>query len=188
MVVVVDAGSGMSRRELSRYHDLAASTKTRGEGIGFAGVGIKLDLLVAEAVLTESRRGTAHVASRWHLASRQKAPWKWVEPPGWVGERGTAVGLRLRNPLSPLLDAGYVEGCLRRHFEPLFDSAFDPILAERYGAGVGIPACERTPLVSVYRRTYNDPVRVGRGRPPPTAASTESTSPMRQRYSRTTGR
>ena len=135
-VVVVDDGSGMSRRELSRYHDLAASTKTRGEGIGFAGVGIKLGLLVAEAVLTESRRGTSHVASRWHLASRQKAPWKWVPPPGWVGQRGTAVGLRLRNPLSPLLDAGYVEGCLRRHFEPLFDPAFDAILAERYGAGV----------------------------------------------------
>lgn len=135
-IVVVDDGSGMSRRELSRYHDLAASTKTRGEGIGFAGVGIKLGLLVAEAVLTESRRGTAHVASRWHLASRQRAPWKWVPPPGWVGERGTAVGLLLRNPLSPLLDAGYVEACLRRHFEPLFDPAFDAILAERYGAGV----------------------------------------------------
>lgn len=135
-VVVVDDGSGMGRRELARYHDLAASTKTRGEGIGFAGVGIKLGLLVAEAVLTESRRGTAHVASRWHLASRQKAPWKWVPPPGWVGERGTAVGLRLRNPLSPLLDAGYVEACLRSHYEPLFDPAFDAILAERYGSGV----------------------------------------------------
>ncbi len=77
-VVVVDDGCGMGRRELARYHDLAASTKTRGEGIGFAGVGIKLGLLVAEAVLTETRRGSVHVASRWHLASRQKAPWQWV--------------------------------------------------------------------------------------------------------------
>ena len=111
-VVVVDDGCGMSRRELARYHDLAASTKTRGEGIGFAGVGIKLGLLVAEAVLTETRRGSVHVATRWHLASRQKAPWQWVPPPGWVGARGTAVGLKLRNPLSPLLDAGYVEGRL----------------------------------------------------------------------------
>ena len=93
-VVVVDDGSGMSRRELARYHDLAASTKTRGEGIGFAGVGIKLGLLVAEAVLTETRRGSVHVASRWHLASRHKAPWQWVAPPGWVEERGTAVGPR----------------------------------------------------------------------------------------------
>ncbi len=135
-VVVVDDGCGMSRRELARYHDLAASSKTRGEGIGFAGVGIKLGLLVAEAVLTETRRGSVHAASRWHLASRQKAPWQWVPPPGWVGERGTAVGLRLRNPLSPLLDAGYVERCLRSHFEPLFEPAFDGILSERYPSGV----------------------------------------------------
>jgi hypothetical protein len=135
-VVVVDDGCGMSRRELARYHDLAASSKTRGEGIGFAGVGIKLGLLVAEGVLTESRRGPVHVASRWHLASRHKAPWQWVAPPGWVGERGTAVGLRLRNPLSPLLDAGYVERCLRAHFEPLLEPAFDAILADRYPSGV----------------------------------------------------
>jgi hypothetical protein len=135
-LVVVDDGSGMSRRELARYHDLAASSKTRGEGIGFAGVGIKLGLLVAEAVLTETRRGPVHVASRWHLASRHKAPWQWVAPPGWVGERGTAVGLRLRNPLSPLLDAGYVERCLRAHYESLFEPAFDAILEERYPSGV----------------------------------------------------
>jgi len=135
-LVVVDDGSGMSRRELARYHDLAASSKTRGEGIGFAGVGIKLGLLVAEAVLTETRRGPVHVASRWHLASRHKAPWHWVEPPGWVGERGTAVGLRLRNPLSPLLDAGYLEGCLRSHFQPLLEPEFEGILRERYPSGV----------------------------------------------------
>jgi hypothetical protein len=135
-VVVVDDGCGMSRRELARYHDLAASTKTRGEGIGFAGVGIKLGLLVAEAVLTETRRESVHVATRWRLASRQKAPWQWVPPPGWVGVRGTAVGLKLRNPLSPLLDAGYVEGRLRLHYEPLFDPAFDAILGDRYPKGV----------------------------------------------------
>ena len=136
-VVFVDDGCGMGRRDLARYHDLAASSKTRGEGIGFAGVGIKLGLLVAEAVLTETRRGATHVATRWYLASRQKAPWQWVAPPGWVGERGTAVGLHLRNPLSPLLDAGYVESRLRLHFEPLLDPAFDDILKERYPRCVG---------------------------------------------------
>jgi hypothetical protein len=136
-VVFVDDGCGMSRREVARYHDLAASTKTRGEGIGFAGVGIKLGLLVAEAVLTETRRGSVHLATRWHLASRHRAPWQWAPPPGWVsGARGTAVGLKLRNPLSPLLDAGYVESRLRLHYEPLFDAAFDSILADRYPSGV----------------------------------------------------
>jgi nitrogen fixation/metabolism regulation signal transduction histidine kinase len=37
-LTVLDNGSGMQRRDLIRYHDLAACTKTRGEGIGFAGV------------------------------------------------------------------------------------------------------------------------------------------------------
>src|SRR3970282_1225580 len=47
-LTVIDDGAGMLRRELARYHDVAASTKTRGEGIGFAGVGIKLGLLVCD--------------------------------------------------------------------------------------------------------------------------------------------
>jgi len=43
-LAVVDDGCGMRRQELARYHDVAASTKARGEGIGFAGVGIELSL------------------------------------------------------------------------------------------------------------------------------------------------
>src|SRR5438034_5274472 len=45
---IVDDGRGMSRGELRRYHDLGASTKVRGRGIGFAGVGIKLGLHAGE--------------------------------------------------------------------------------------------------------------------------------------------
>jgi hypothetical protein len=133
---VADNGSGMRRRELARYHDVAASTKTRGQGIGFAGVGIKLGLLLCERVVTETRRGKSHVASDWHLASRHRAPWKWVPPAGLITERGTAVRLRLRNPLSPLLDGGFIEAALRRHYEPLLDAAFAPILASQYPRGV----------------------------------------------------
>ena len=72
----------MQRRDLARYHDVAASTKSRGEGIGFAGVGIKLGLLASTEVVTETQRGATHVATRWHLASRYRAPWKWIPPPG----------------------------------------------------------------------------------------------------------
>ena len=49
-LTVVDDGRGMQRRDLAKYHDVAASTKARGEGIGFAGVGIKLGLLVSSEV------------------------------------------------------------------------------------------------------------------------------------------
>ena len=132
LLVVVDDGVGMRRRELARYHDIAASTKVRGEGIGFAGVGIKLGLLASEEVLTETRRDEGHVATRWRLSSRHKAPWRWVDPPGLVDGQGTAVCLKLRNALSPLLDGAWLEAAVRRHYAPLFDPGFDEILSTHY--------------------------------------------------------
>ena len=135
-LVVIDDGVGMRRAELRRYHDVAASAKTRGEGIGFAGVGIKLGLLVSDEVVTESRRGKDHIATSWALVKRQRAPWRWIVPPELVGEHGTAVRLRLENPLSPILDAGFLETVLRRHFPPLLDPHFDQILREHYPRGI----------------------------------------------------
>ena len=111
-------------------------TKTRGQGIGFAGVGIKLGLLACDEVLTETRRGTSHVATSWQLASRHRAPWHWTSPPGLAPVRGTAIRLRARNPLSPLLEATFLVLALRRHFTPLLDPAFAAVLAPRYPAGV----------------------------------------------------
>ncbi len=130
-----DDGRGMVWKELRQFHNLAASSKTRGEGIGFAGVGIKLALLAAREVLTESRRGKSHAASRWHLASREFAPYEPVPPPGFVRERGTAVSLRLDNALSPLLDAGFLEHVLRTHYQPLLDPEFAVALASLYPRG-----------------------------------------------------
>jgi len=135
-LTVVDNGGGMRRRELARYHDLAATTKQRGRGIGFAGVGIKLGLLACQEVITETASGGKRVASAWHLKSRSRAPWRWVEPPGLVTEHGTAVRLVLSNPLSPLLDAGFIEGAIRRHFHALLDPEFDAMLGEVYPRGV----------------------------------------------------
>jgi hypothetical protein len=137
-LTIVDDGQGMRRREIARYHDIAATTKTRGQGIGFAGVGIKLGLLVSAEVVTETRRGAVHVATAWGLTSRQRAPWRWIPPPDIVARRGTGVRLRLQNPLSPLLDPGYVEATLRRHFQPLLDPAFGAILATQYPRGVAL--------------------------------------------------
>jgi hypothetical protein len=84
-------------------------------------------LLVSREVITETRRGATHVATRWHLASRNRAPWKWIPPPGLTGSRGTAVRLTLENQLSPLIDPGYLEEAIRRHFEPLLDPTFDDL-------------------------------------------------------------
>jgi hypothetical protein len=174
-LTVIDDGRGMQRRELARYHDVAASTKRRGEGIGFAGVGIKLGLLVSREVITETRRGATHVATRWHLASRHRAPWKWTPPLGLATTRGTAVRLTLTNQLSPLLDAGYLEETLRRHFEPLLDASFKDVLRRHYPNGVGFeidgrdltqssaPDGERVPIA----------IRIGRRRTPSVVGSIE---------------
>jgi len=168
VLVVVDDGSGMTRRELGRYHDIAASAKQRGQGIGFAGVGIKLGLLVSEEVLTETRRGPVHAATRWKLASRHRAPWHWADPPGFVQEgHGTGVCLKLRNTLSPLLDPGFLESALRRHFQPLLDPAFRSILGERYPHGVELKVNGR-PLVGDPPAASRVPIaiRLPRGRRP----------------------
>src|SRR5262249_6352058 len=124
------------RRELARYHDIAATTKVRGEGIGFAGVGIKLGLLACEEVVTETRRGKTHVATIWGLTSRQRAPWRWIPPPGLVADHGTSVRLTPRNHRSPLLDAGFVAGAVERHFAALLDPLFDECLGRHYPRGV----------------------------------------------------
>src|SRR5712691_5053440 len=167
-LTIVDDGRGMQRRELARYHDVAASTKRRGEGIGFAGVGIKLGLLVSREVITETQRGAAHVATRWHLASRHRAPWKWIPPPGLTASRGTAVRLTLTNQLSPLLDAGYLEETVRWHFEPLLDPAFDDVLRRHYRDGVAFEVDGRELTPAEVPRSDRVPisVRLGRRRTP----------------------
>ncbi len=137
-LTILDDGEGMRRRELARYHDIAGTSKVRGAGIGFAGVGIKVGLLVARTVVTETRRGKHHVATIWGLASRHRAPWKWTPPAGMVSGHGTAVTLVLENPLSLLVDAGFVEVVLRRHFQPLFDPAFREALEPHYPDGVRV--------------------------------------------------
>ena len=137
-LTIVDDGAGMRRRDLARYHDVAASTKERGAGIGFAGVGIKIALLICAEVVTETRRGKHHVASSWRLASRNRAPWRWVPPEGRVAVRGTAVRLVPETALSPLVDPGFVDGVLRRAFQPLFDPALIPILREQYPRGIAV--------------------------------------------------
>jgi hypothetical protein len=94
------------------------------------------ETILTEVVANALDSGATHVATRWHLASRRRAPWKWIQPPGMTESRGTAVQLILANQLSPLLDAGYLEETVRRHFEPLLDPMFDDLLRRYYRYGV----------------------------------------------------
>lgn len=72
-LTIVDDGSGMRRRDLVRYHDLASSTKSRGQGIGFAGVGIKLGLLIcAEVPKPGATTSMSPVDGFWRAVTRHR--------------------------------------------------------------------------------------------------------------------
>ena len=132
-----DNGAGMSRRELERYHDIAATSKQRGQGIGFAGVGAKLSLLITREVVTETRRAAFHGASRWWLESETLAPWREEEQLGLVtSTAGTGVSLVLDALDSPLLNGDEVRRILLDHYEPLFDPELSRFLYLYYPGGV----------------------------------------------------
>ena len=141
-----DNGKGMARAELKEYHDIAATTKTRGHGIGFAGIGAKLSLLVAEHVITETHgsRGSRG-ATQWHLTSTNRAPWKFIPSPGTVtSPRGTAVQIELANPRSPLCDPAFVRQTVLKHFFPLLDAGMkERLLRLIYPKGITFTVNDR---------------------------------------------
>lgn len=51
---IQDNGNGMTREQFAEYHDFAAGLKTRGSGIGFAGVGAKISFNIAHRVVTKT--------------------------------------------------------------------------------------------------------------------------------------
>ena len=137
----VDNGEGMSRDQLKSYHDIAASTKERGHGIGFAGIGAKLSLLVSESVVTETcgphgSRG----ATYWHLISSNRAPWKFIPSNGFVtAPRGTAVQITFSSATSQLGDPQFVTSTILKHFYTLLDlEMWNQILRFIYPKGVEV--------------------------------------------------
>lgn len=135
-LAVLDDGRGMTREELHSYHDLAATSKHRGAGIGFAGIGAKLALLLCRKVITETWRGHFQAATEWRLASPRRAPWDEIVGPGLLSAPGTAVVLSLKSARTPLVDPGFLRRALVRHFYPPLDEHFDEILRPLYPLGV----------------------------------------------------
>lgn len=134
-VEVMDNGAGMSKEEFESYHDIASTTKIRGKGIGFAGVGVKLALLVAEKVVTETRRGSFHASSEWFLQDRYHAPWEYLNLKT-LSEDGTKVIICLKDRNSPLLLPDFIEKVIQEHYRPLLDENFYKIFRPIYPEGV----------------------------------------------------
>jgi len=135
---VVDNGKGMSEKDFEEYHDIAATSKVRGKGIGFAGVGVKLSLLLSDYVITETKNSDNHRSTKWQLHASQRAPWQFVEPQNLVkSQSGTAVTFLLPDNNSDLLDQSFVSNVIQTHFYPLLHPDFmEKILRHVYKKGV----------------------------------------------------
>ena len=117
----VDNGGGMKRQQLKEYHNIASSDKVRGQGIGFAGVGAKLSLLLAERVVTESKGGRgSRAATEWRLTNPYRAPWKFIPSSDAVlFSRGTSVTMYFTDDQPHLLKKEFVVDTIIKHFYPL---------------------------------------------------------------------
>ncbi len=122
----IDDGQGMKREGIKAYHNIASSAKTRGQGIGFAGVGAKLSLLIADKVVTESRGGHgSQCSTEWNLTGPYRAPWKFIPFSGSVQtSRGTSVAIYFSDSRTHLLNTEFVERAIIKHFYPLLSEKF----------------------------------------------------------------
>ncbi|MCC7572470.1 MAG: ATP-binding protein [Candidatus Methanofastidiosum sp.] len=95
--IVIDNGCGMNEFQFSQYHNIASLTKTKGEGIGFAGVGAKTYLDRAEYIITETKSEKFKGASFWQFI--EKIPeWKIIETSNKLKSNGTYVEVKIKHP------------------------------------------------------------------------------------------
>ena len=124
VLVVMDDGSGMDVAAFREYHDFAAELKTRGDGIGFAGVGAKISFNIADQVITETRHDGLSNASDWRWHDDGSLRWNTI-PSNRLNADGTRVEVHF-NPdaILPDVDSNYLVGVLKRHYLPLFVDEF----------------------------------------------------------------
>jgi len=124
VLIVTDDGKGMTASELDQYHDFAAGLKTRGTGIGFAGVGAKVSFNIATRVITETRSKTFAGGSNWYLQSKKKLVWEDIQPIHLHGY-GTRVEVRFTsNAMLPYFSTEDLIKLLKRHYLPLLDTKY----------------------------------------------------------------
>jgi len=124
VLVVTDDGKGMDASEFEQYHDFAAGLKTRGTGIGFAGVGAKVSFNIANRVVTETRSESFSGGSDWYLQSAKKLIWEDIRPKHLQGT-GTRVAVTFKpNAVIPYGGREDLVELLRRHYLPLTDTGF----------------------------------------------------------------
>ncbi|MFA4831285.1 MAG: ATP-binding protein [Patescibacteria group bacterium] len=168
----LDNGRGMTRAQFREYHNIASSSKIRGQGIGFAGVGAKLALLLASEVITETKGPHGgRCASLWKLASPHKAPWKYRPSTDIIKHRrGTSVSVFLTARQTKLLDEKFIAEAIVKHFYSLLNRELhEKILRYLYKKGVEFYVNGRLVALPEDVKRHNDQwfeIKLGKQRRP----------------------
>lgn len=111
-------GPAMTERQFNDYHVLARSSKSKGEGIGFAGIGAKVYLAAwDDAVIhTETTDGRTSFASNMYVR-QETLKWRRVRPT--LDTPGTLYSVRVKDS-----DYTYMEGLA----EDIVTDTFTPAL------------------------------------------------------------
>ena len=125
VLVISDNGNGMSKDQFRQYHDFAADLKSRGDGIGFAGLGAKIAFNCCNRIITETRSEEFEGSSVWFLDSRNKLVWEDNRKVENLLGCGTRVEIHFsENYAKPFENDNYIEEILVQHYLPLFEKKF----------------------------------------------------------------
>ena len=123
-LVVADNGKGMTDKDFEQYHDFAAGLKTRGVGIGFAGIGAKISFNIAERVITETRSQSFSGGSNWYLQSKKKLIWENIQPEH-LKQQGTRVEVFFsKDAKLSYSSTDDILKIIKRHYLPLLDMKY----------------------------------------------------------------
>ena len=129
-LVVTDNGEGMKTSQFDDYHDFAAGLKTRGTGIGFAGVGAKISFNIADRVITETKSKSFSGGSNWCLKSKNELLWEDIKPKH-LKKNGTRVEIRFKSSKKVTYsNRDEIVNLLKRHYLPLFDREFIKLFSQ----------------------------------------------------------
>ena len=124
ILVVTDNGEGMTASDFDQYHDFAVGLKTRGTGIGFAGVGAKISFNIATRVITETYSESFVGGSNWYLQSKKKLVWEDIQPMH-LHKHGTRVEVMFTpNAILPYSSTQDLIALLKLHYLPLLDMKY----------------------------------------------------------------
>ncbi|MCB2141287.1 ATP-binding protein [bacterium] len=116
-IKILDNGHGMTEEQFIEYHNLASLTKTRGGGIGFAGVGAKIYLDHVYSIYTETKSKKYNSATKWAFHGAIPRYTKEHPQNRVTHETGTYVEIKIKNSNDiKKLSPNFVISIIRNHY------------------------------------------------------------------------